>query len=806
MKKYLKDGNKRGPWTQEREDGFIEILEAELEKIQGFQASKVAELAARIRQAEREVKTLVEGYSEDEDDEQHQAEGVDRDVELQAHGNGQLDEGSDDDADSDDESLDALEEKWNELEETVAILVADVHDLALYTKLNFTGFIKIVKKHDKRTGLSLKATFIRDYLERRPFYKYNWDALIVKLSRLYDLVRTRGHPVQGDSSAGGAQSAFVRQTTKYWVHPDNLIHLKLQILRHLPVLVFNPNKEFEPADSAITSIYFDNEELELYLGRVEKTEGAEAIRLRWYGDMNVKTIFVERKTHREDWTGEKSVKARFPIKEDKVNAFIRGEYTMDAEFEALFEKGKKTRQEVDSMIQLATEVQYAILTRKLQPVMRTFYNRTAFQLPGDARVRISLDTELTMVREDNWDGKERSGSNWRRMDIGIDHPFSQLPSEDRELFPYGVLEVKLQTQFGQEPPLWVRELVSSHLVESIPKFSKFIHGCSTLLPNRVDLVPFWLPQMDTDIRKPDTGNVTIDRPTTLHSNQGTDSTTTPDHVPSPAHERAVYTEPVSEGEDDEDMVGGIAVDEIGSARVPLGEALEAIAWREKQFKQQETEMDARVAQSRQAAGVSTQSDDEESARQSFFKKRRTPVPAPLERFSIDPLAPASVFDQSLQKKLKKTAKTQSENDDEDDTRTVGASSRLAETDPEYIRNFVASPGKRIAVPVRVEPKVFFAQERTFLKWLHFGVLIGTVATGLLNFSEPGDRTGLICAGAFVIAALMAIAYSAAMFQHRVESLRARSSDALYYDPWGPSVLCLALAAATVINFVYQWPF
>lgn len=77
---------------------------------------------------------------------------------------------------------------------------------------------------------------------------------------------------------------------------------------------------------------------------------------------------------------------------------------------------------------------------------------------------------------------------------------------------YGVLEVKLQTQFGQEPPQWVTELVSSHLVEAVPKvrqptqasflqltlaftqFSKFIHGCATLLPNRVDLVPFWLPQ------------------------------------------------------------------------------------------------------------------------------------------------------------------------------------------------------------------------------------------------------------------------------------------------------------------------
>jgi SPX domain protein involved in polyphosphate accumulation len=68
--------------------------------------------------------------------------------------------------------------------------------------------------------------------------------------------------------------------------------------------------------------------------------------------------------------------------------------------------------------------------------MRTFYNRTAFQLPGDARVRISLDTELTMVREDNWDGRMRAGDNWRRTDIGIDWPFEQLLSEDRELFKH----------------------------------------------------------------------------------------------------------------------------------------------------------------------------------------------------------------------------------------------------------------------------------------------------------------------------------------------------------------------------------
>jgi SPX domain protein involved in polyphosphate accumulation len=44
-----------------------------------------------------------------------------------------------------------------------------------------------------------------------------------------------------------------------------------------------------------------------------------------------------------------------------------------------------------------------------------------------------------------------------------------------------VLEVKLQTQMGQAPPEWVRDLVSSHLVEAVPKFSKFIHGPPTFL-------------------------------------------------------------------------------------------------------------------------------------------------------------------------------------------------------------------------------------------------------------------------------------------------------------------------------------
>jgi SPX domain protein involved in polyphosphate accumulation len=68
-------------------------------------------------------------------------------------------------------------------------------------------------------------------LKAKPFFKDNYDADIVKLSKLYDIVRTRGHPVKGDSAAGGSQGSFVRNTTKYWVHPENVTEVKLLILK-----------------------------------------------------------------------------------------------------------------------------------------------------------------------------------------------------------------------------------------------------------------------------------------------------------------------------------------------------------------------------------------------------------------------------------------------------------------------------------------------------------------------------------------------------------------------------------------------
>lgn len=112
-----------------------------------------------------------------------------------------------------------------------------------------------------------------------------------------------------------------------------------------------------------------------------------------------------------------------------MNDYIHGRYKYSEYTEKLRAKGTKSDKELQSNETIANEVQQSILTKKLRPMVRTFYNRTAFQLPGDARVRISLDTELTMIREDDF-GKTRAGEAWRRMDVGTDFPFKYLPKDD----------------------------------------------------------------------------------------------------------------------------------------------------------------------------------------------------------------------------------------------------------------------------------------------------------------------------------------------------------------------------------------
>lgn len=83
--------------------------------------------------------------------------------------------------------------------------------------------------------------------------------------------------------------------------------------------------------------------------------------------------------------------------------------------------------------------------------------------------------------------------------------------------------------------------------------------------------------------------------------------------------------------------------------------------------------------------------------------------------------------------------------------------------------------------------------------MNTAVYIGTIATTLLNFTSADDPRGLISAGLFTMCALLAIGYSAVIFVYRTYRLRARRANGMYYDKYGPTLLCVALFAAMATN-------
>jgi SPX domain protein involved in polyphosphate accumulation len=110
---------KRKEWTEEDEQSFVKYLEGELDKVFTFQKVKSQEIVKRIRASEQEVQSVVAQAD-------HTAPGEPQ--------SGKADV--------------ALEEDFMLLEEDLSDIIADVHDLARFTQLNYTGFQKIIKKHD----------------------------------------------------------------------------------------------------------------------------------------------------------------------------------------------------------------------------------------------------------------------------------------------------------------------------------------------------------------------------------------------------------------------------------------------------------------------------------------------------------------------------------------------------------------------------------------------------------------------------------------------------------------------------------
>ena len=100
-------------------------MEGELEKVFTFQRVKSGEIVRRIKTSEKEVNDVIKRLEE-------------RGPKPTQNGN----------AEHAEEANIPTEDDFMLLEEDLSDIIADVHDLAKFTQLNYTGFQKIIKKHD----------------------------------------------------------------------------------------------------------------------------------------------------------------------------------------------------------------------------------------------------------------------------------------------------------------------------------------------------------------------------------------------------------------------------------------------------------------------------------------------------------------------------------------------------------------------------------------------------------------------------------------------------------------------------------
>jgi uncharacterized membrane protein YidH (DUF202 family) len=537
---------------------------------------------------------------------------------------------------------------------------------------------------------------------------------------------------------------------------DNLFEVKTVILRRLPVLVYNPQTskvaEGHQRDPTITSIYFDNPNFSLYTDKVNSKPDAASLRLRWFGQLSEKPeIMFEKKVIKK---GDAADEVRFPIKAKYVQPFLQDKYHMEKSIEKMEYRPNKDQEKVDKFKNAVTEIQSFVKDQKLQPVLRANYTRTAFQIPGDDRVRISLDTNLALIREDalDMDRPCRDPEDWHRRDIdngNMEFPFRAIKKGEIHKFPYALLEIKVK---GMKRHEWIEDLTNSHLVKESPRFSKFVQGVAKLFEDNVNTFPFWLSEVDEEIRK----------------------------------------EPEKAFDDEQERKRKAAEDDfaVGS----LFGARASPSYRPSITSPAGTPAGARSVPKMASAAAHSQ-----------------PV--------VKPPVVGSHLSYMSQHQQENGARTGEEADsDEDDGAQVTKSGGLGSLFPSFSTSKYArkqrskiqlppgirDPGVWIKDqgPVRVEAKVWLANQRTFIKWQHVSVLLASLSLGLYNAAGEGNDIARALAVVYTCVAVFTLAWGYGVYMYRMKLIRERSGkdfDAIT----GPLVVCVGLAVALCLNFGFK---
>jgi len=568
------------------------------------------------------------------------------------------------------------------LQQEIDGFVRDLVDLDAYVKVNFEGFRKIMKKHDKVTGRQGSPWFMQR-LKEQPFHTNSnqFSALILKFSKCCAGCRRviGGDELPISFDTGKGMDRAIVKSFKLFVKKEDIMKVKTELARNLPIFLYNPEGKDTKESSSIWSCYYDDNKLSVYEGKLSGKSDNISIRFRTYE--NSKTVRIERAISYGDKRAagrEAGVKDTIDMPHDDVFDFIQGTYTQGDYTTYLNARGVPGREQ-KALIDLFLEVQNYIREKNLTPVLSTKYRRTYFQNPRNKTITVSLDEDVEFIRE--LFHFTDDGPRWHR-------PASSVPEKEKADFSHAVLEIKLSLPRGVEFPAWVERILNSPHTESVENFSKFAQGCATLCYDKIHREPKWMAMLDK---------------------KNADK----------MKQQDIY-------DPDRQIAGGGF--RIQSFDIEDFSDSGSLLHRRKKKEQKES---------------------------SFYDSLASAFPSPSDG-------------------------------------NGGGKSRDYGT-------FCCPDGQ--AADMKVEPKTFFANERTFIQWASFCVVIQTIGVAFVGFSSPGEgRSGAARIGGeiYLMIAFLFLLYS--LYNFRSRSFRIQNQEHGNYDDfYGPFLLVLCLSVACIVN-------
>ena len=401
----------------------------------------------------------------------------------------------------------------------------------------------------------------------------------------------------------------------------------------------------------------------------------------------------------------------------------------------------------EDLIGFTREIHTEINQRNLAPVIRCDYQRIMFNQPSSVPLLITLDTDIEFTQPNN----------------DLSQVFSKANNNEYKAhFLYSVLEVKLPVDADINHPSlqWLSQFTQkSNLVHEIPKYSKYLHGVYELYSakNSKLMPPSWAVKYKNGI--------SISQ---IHSGLSRSRSLRPLLNGKPFRSTIPYS-----------AAGNVNIERSqrkSQQQLSITRPLHPLM-------QSSTSFYSTSSGEFTAISIGNQFDKEKTSieNNTLSNYKMESSDQKIEVNYLPPLQenPSRSFLSLFSKKS-----------------NVNKSKTILDQDGNPIELKIQKKNKKEKT-IKIEPKVFFANERTFISWLQFCALLLTVSLNLLNF---GDQVSKVCGGIFLFISMMLALYALGRYQYRAWQLRNPSQTGRFDDLYGPAVLCVLVVGALIINF------